>query len=360
MMHSLSKLGHSISLLTAQTPNPNGIEEIDFEWLGTFGDLPIPSQSPPLTVLQSKFCSYWGVDKKRIAQIQNLVEAEHFDVVVAVGLHVLPYLSGVRKAVRVWYAADEWLLHHCSLIQWNKPSSWSELRPGLIKGLYERSFAKCVDRVWAVSKMDARFFRIIMGSSNTDVVPNGVDFDHFAPQNVISQPDSCVFWGRLDFAPNLDAIRWFGENVFSRLRQMRPNASWTVYGFGAGNTIHQLKVRFGFELVCDLPDLRSAVSAHRIVVLPFVTGAGLKNKFLEAAAMGLTIVASKKATNGLSIDNQSCKIVSRPHQWQETIIDLWDNQSNRERLAANARDWVVANHSWLLSAQKAAKELHAK
>ena len=40
------------------------------------------------------------------------------------------------------------------------------------------------------------------------------------------------------------------------------------------------------ELHPDLPDIRSEVARRQVVVLPFVSGGGIKNKFLEAAAMG--------------------------------------------------------------------------
>jgi glycosyltransferase involved in cell wall biosynthesis len=346
MMRSLAQLGHSISLLTALAPNPMGIQGIDFEWLGTFGDLPTPEQIPALPKLQSKFCSYWGIDIRRPLQIQNLVQEKGFDVVVVVGLHVLPYLACVKNALRVWYAADEWFLHHWSLVQWANPSSWSELKAAFIKGVYERTFTQCVDRVWAVSKVDARFFKMIMGAKKVDIVPNGVDFEHFRPLNKTTRRESCVFWGRLDFEPNHDAIQWFGDKVFKPLLVKRPGATWTVYGFGANASMRKLQAQFGFELICDLPDLRSSISEHELVVLPFVSGAGLKNKFLEAAALGMPIVASMKATNGLSIDGGACRIVNGPNEWLKALTELWDNQEDRQRLGAEARSWVVANHNW--------------
>ena len=39
--------------------------------------------------------------------------------------------------------------------------------------------------------------------------------------------------------------------------------------------------------MANLPDLRAEVQRREIVVLPFVSGGGIKNKLLEAAAMGM-------------------------------------------------------------------------
>ena len=45
------------------------------------------------------------------------------------------------------------------------------------------------------------------------------------------------------------------------------------------------RVRDGIDLVPDLPDLRDEIARHAAVVLPFVSGGGIKNKLLEAASM---------------------------------------------------------------------------
>ena len=126
-----------------------------------------------------------------------------------------------------------------------------------------------------------------------------------------------------------------------------------MFGFAAGESVKQLQNRFGFELVCDLPDLRTEISRREVVVLPFISGAGLKNKFLEAAALGMPILASKKATNGLKVDHTMFRVVEHPNHWIKGLFELWDNDEERYRLGSNARTWVVANHDWLSSAKAA-------
>jgi glycosyltransferase involved in cell wall biosynthesis len=354
-MRAMQELGCQIGLLTSSRPQRDAIRGLSLCFEGTFLDSKSSSTLSELPTLQRKFTSYWGIDPARPGQVAEIVKKERFDVVVVVGLNVLPYLALVENAKRVWYAADEWFLHHWSLIHWSTPSSWKELKPAMIKGLYERVFAPCVDRVWAVSRIDARFFNVVMGARNVDIVPNGVDFEQFSPQKEKAVNESCVFWGRLDFKPNLDAIQWFGEKVFTPIRATRPNASWTVFGFAAGESVKQLQNRFGFELVCDLPDLRTEISRREVVVLPFISGAGLKNKFLEAAALGMPILASKKATNGLNVDHTKFRVVEHPNHWIKGLVELWDNDEERDRLGSNARTWVVANHDWRSSAKAALK-----
>ena len=88
-----------------------------------------------------------------------------------------------------------------------------------------------VDRVWVVSESDARAMRRVVGAGKVVVVPNGVDSEFFSPRSVTESDHSCVFWGRLDFGPNVQAIQWFCRRVWPALRKEVPDATFTIYGF---------------------------------------------------------------------------------------------------------------------------------
>jgi len=357
MMKELQKLGHTLGLCTGQLVSPIAVDGLNLVINTTFSQLPIPKRVVPLDGLQGRFVSYWGIEPQRIQQIAELVERESFDAVIAVGLHVLPYLAKVKNATRVWYAADEWFWHHWSQFRLLRRKSWGELKTGAIKGFYERVFNSTTDRVWAVSQKDKRAFHWVMGASRVDLLANGVDSDYFHPMAVEKIPKSCVFWGRLDFGPNLDAIRWFGENVWSKLRKKYPDASWKVFGFCAQEAILDLKRQFQFELTVDLPDLRAEVQRCQIVVLPFVSGGGIKNKMLEAAAMGMPIVASAQAVNGVSVAQSPIQIASSTGDWLGKIETMWNQYEHLQVLGENNRGWVCENYTWAAAARIAESAL---
>ena len=109
-------------------------------------------------------------------------------------------------------------------------STWGNLREAAVKGLYEYAYAPLLDRVWVVSESDGRAMRRVVGRGKVDVVPNGVDSEFFSPRSVTESDHSCVFWGRLDFGPNMQAIQWFCRRVWPRCGEV-PDATFTIYGF---------------------------------------------------------------------------------------------------------------------------------
>ena len=156
-----------------------------------------------------------------------------------------------------------------------------------------------LDRVWVVSEADRRAMQRVAGVGGVDVLPNGVDAEYFAPRERPEAPNSCVFWGRLDFGPNIQALEWFCRRVWPAVRQARPDATFTIYGFQPSAQVRSLEKAGGVRIVPDLPDLRDEIAAHQIVVLPFVSGGGIKNKLLEAAAQGKAVICTARACGGL-------------------------------------------------------------
>src|SRR5262249_37734901 len=195
LMRALAAQGHAVALLTGAEPAAEGLQGLSLESRWTFSTAP-PSRSDvrlSLSKLQERFRSYWGIDPEKVRSVGGTARAFEADAVVVVGLNVLPYLGAVSGALRVWYAADEWAWHHLSQVQILNRSTWDNVRDGLVKGLYERAYGPLLDRAWVVTAADRRAMRWVAGVRRLDVVPNGVDADHFCPLEVAAEPASCTF-----------------------------------------------------------------------------------------------------------------------------------------------------------------------
>jgi glycosyltransferase involved in cell wall biosynthesis len=176
----------------------------------------------------------------------------------------------------------------------------------------------------------------------------------------VQQERSCTFWGRLDFGPTVLALEWFCHRAWPAVRKAAPDARFTIYGFRPTEAVQSLVGRDGIELVADLPDLRDEVAGHAVVVLPFVSGGGIKNKLLEAAAMGKAIVCSARACGGLKLGSAPpLQIAASAGQWVRHLLALWAEPAARARLGTAARHWVMEQHTWEAAARTALAGLAA-
>ena len=355
MMQACASLGHTIGLFAASdvTAEATAGLPLAFQAATTGG---VSGAGPlRLSKLQERFRSYWGVARETILALAEAERAFAPDAVIIVGLDGLPYLGGVERAVRVWYAADEWIWHHLSLVQPLETATYTHLKTAAVKGLYERAYAPLIDRAWVVSETERRAMRWLAGVRRVDVVPNGVDADFFRPlPGAIPQPRTAVFWGRLDFEPNIQGLEWFCRQVWPAIRQAVPDAGLTVIGFKPGPEVRALAAMPGVTLKGALPDLRAEVQRHAVAVLPFVSGGGIKNKLLEAAAMGMPIVCSPRALMGLRQPlPPAIARPSTPAGWVAALTALWSDDEQRRRDGSATREWVMAAHSWRAAAERA-------
>jgi glycosyltransferase involved in cell wall biosynthesis len=358
LMKALSEAGHAVALVTIVDPSVDALEGLSLAYRGVLtpdNDRPSPLLGRS-TWLQNRFASFWGVGREHQSALSDHVRTFEPDALVAVGLNALPYLLNFQGVVRIWYAADEWVVHHLSQVRWRDVASWVNIRDAVLKGLYERTFASVVDRTWVVSEAEVRPMQLLAGMQTVDVLPNGVDTGYYRPAAAKELPQSAIFWGRLDFGPNIQALQWFCLNIWPAVRRVAPEARFTIIGFNAGKAVQRLAGRNGISLIPNLRDLRAEVARHQVAVLPLFSGGGIKNKLLEAASLAKPILCTTRAAMGLRTATSSPPLirVTRPAEWVEHLLALWNDDSQRHRLGEQARTWVQTHHSWAATAHEAA------
>jgi glycosyltransferase involved in cell wall biosynthesis len=156
----------------------------------------------------------------------------------------------------------------------------------------------------------------------------------------------------LDFGPNVQALEWFCRHVWPRVKARVADARFTIIGMNPSIEVQALGRLPGVSLLANLEDLRPEANRSAVVVLPFVSGGGIKNKLLEAASLEKPIVCSPHACGGLRSGAPVIEHSTRqPERWAETIAALWADGSRRREMGIAARAWVLASHSWQAAAR---------
>jgi polysaccharide biosynthesis protein PslH len=357
-MKACAGLGHPVALATVNPPSDAATAGLVLD--ASFSLRPAAARTQgrlPSTWAQKRFRSFYGVAEEEALALAGIVEQWKPDAVAVVGLDTLPYLPALSGVARVWYAGDEWVSHHLSQLRLGDASFWSNLREAVVKGLYERVHRGLIDRVWVVSQSDRTAMRWLAGMRAVDLIALGVDTDFFAPGAEPAEPNTGVFWGRLDFGPNIQALQWFCQSTWPLIRRDVPDARFTIIGYHPTEPVLALGQIAGVSIAADLADVRPTVRRHAMAILPFVSGRGVKNKFLEGAAMGMPMVGTPLMTNGLRTAAVPAMLASTPTELCDAVVRLWKDRERRIRLGEAARAWVVEHHSWERTAQEAVASL---
>lgn len=233
---------------------------------------------------------------------------------------------------------------------------WQERR----EAAWEQQWLGAADACVVLSEEDRAGLVRHVPFERVEVIPNGIDPDHYAYRK-IGQPGRIVFAGNLACAPNADAALAFATRVFPRLRAESPRAEFVIAGASPGPAVRALAGLPGVRVTGTLPDLRPSIWSAAVSVSPIRAGLGMKNKILEAMALGTPIVATSKSLSGLSdvLPGHHVLRADDDHEAVAAVLLLLREPVVAATIAKNARDLVERRYTWRAVAGEYAA-LHAR
>jgi len=239
-------------------------------------------------------------------------------------------------------------------------TGWVYRREAHTLAAYEAAVARAAEASVLTSEVEADLLRAMAPEARVEVVPNGVDTAYFDPDAVASDPGAgspelgdrlIVFTGAMDYAPNVDAVRWFAAEVLPTVRRAHPGARFRVVGSRPAGVLRDLAARDpAVEVTGRVPDVRPHLRAADVVVAPMRMGRGVQNKVLEAMAMGCAVVASPLALQGLGAATEAeVAAADGPEAFAGAVLSLLQGRegaARRAAMGAAARAWVRTHCTW--------------
>jgi glycosyltransferase involved in cell wall biosynthesis len=103
----------------------------------------------------------------------------------------------------------------------------------------------------------------------------------------------------MDYPPNVDAAIHLVEDMLPRIQAAVPTAHVTIVGRDPSSGVRSLGARSGVTVTGYVDDVRPYLERASVFAAPIRFGAGIQNKVLEALAMGVPVVATPLAADGL-------------------------------------------------------------
>lgn len=200
-------------------------------------------------------------------------------------------------------------------------------------------------RVILVTASERAYLQALNPALRVRVIPNGIDTDFFAPARVLPRPHSIGFLGVMDYAPNQAAVLFFVRQVLPLIWRDIPDAQFTIIGRNPPRPICALQSA-RIQVTDTVDDVRPFVADSQIMVCPFLERGGIKNKMLEALAMGKAIVATPEAADGLELEPAREFVETRgAREFADACVKLLRDAERCARLGDAARVWAL-QHTW--------------
>jgi glycosyltransferase involved in cell wall biosynthesis len=178
------------------------------------------------------------------------------------------------------------------------------------------------------------------------VCSNGVDLAGL-PYRVRSTASRIlIFIGDMRTVQNQDMCHFFAEEVLPLLRK-RADYRFRIVGSITPALAERYLVHDGVEVTGRVESVAEAAADGAIGVCPMRIGAGVQNKILEYMALGLPVVATSLAYEGLRAKSgEDLLIANTPEEFVERIEWLTINGSWAVEMTKRARAFVERDHEW--------------
>lgn len=246
--------------------------------------------------------------------------------------------------------SDKWR-QYAAAKSW--PAGWIYNRESRRLLSFEREVAAASDASLFVSEAEADLFKALAPESAAKIgaLNNGVDFEYFDPTQTYDRlfdgtDPILVFTGAMDYWANVDAVRWFANDVFPGIRARCPTAQFWIVGARPSPQVTELTSVSGIHVTGSVPDIRPYIAHADIIVAPLRLARGIQNKVLEAMAMARPVIASPEALEGIDAEIGRDIICADGADAfvEHTVALLGDPDPNA--MGDRARDRVVSTYGW--------------
>jgi glycosyltransferase involved in cell wall biosynthesis len=219
---------------------------------------------------------------------------------------------------------------------------------------YEGRVVRTFEHTLAVSEADRRDLLAaaadggwVPEEDRISVVPIAVDTEGVTPVKRSPRGPDILTLGTLHYAPNAEGVRWFLQHVFPRILAEIPEARLTIVGRNPPRDFLRLARQRPDRLNVAgyVPDLTQHLQQAAVVVVPVLSGSGMRVRILEAMARGMPIVTTNVGREGIDArPGEDMLVEDSPEGFAAQVVNVLRDPALQARLAKGGRRLAEARY----------------
>ena len=188
-----------------------------------------------------------------------------------------------------------------------------------------------------VTQKDGEFLARFAPQETFLVLHHGVNFDEFCIPDQEPEDHLLVFVGNFLHYPNVDGAQFFFSKVFDLIQAQVPDVRVLLAGANPTPEIMAYQDDRHVFVTGTVDDIRPYIQKASVCIAPLITGAGLRSKVIQYAALKRVCVATSiAATDLLFEDGKDIFIADDPDLFAQRIIYLLQHPDAARRMAESA------------------------
>ncbi len=281
-------------------------------------------------------------------KLKNLLETQQYDAIHVQHIRMAQYFKDIDKSNVILDLPDAFSMYW----QRRKEQSTQFLQKIFatieFKRLhqFEKTMIPQFSKTLVCSKVDQEFLVKSTGVG-VELLENGVDVNQFYPRTDIEFVEGRIlFTGNMSYAPNIDALHYFIEEIWPNILSQFPKATFVIAGQKPGSWIQSL-ASDKITVTGFVEDLAHEYAMAHVVISPLRIGAGTQNKVLEALAMDIPVVTTNVGYEGLGLPKDTGALLSHnSFEFSDNVLKLLSDIDFRNETGKLGGALIRSKFSW--------------
>lgn len=212
--------------------------------------------------------------------------------------------------------------------------------------LFERKYylGENIDAYTFISQDDKDYFESNYKYKSTLLLPPGIE--GHKPKEIKLNSYNIVFTGKMDYEPNIQAMKWFCEKVFPVIEREVDNVKFYIVGKNPTEYINSL-AKENVIVTGMVDSVDEYLDIADIVVIPLLSGGGVKIKLIEAIQRNNIVVTTTKGVEGTEFKHkQDVLVTDNESEFASYCIDILKNKNKYKELKKNSLECLEKNYLW--------------
>ncbi len=290
---------------------------------------------------------YFDYDAEKV--LENLLREQEFDIVQFEGLFVVPYLDIVKQysKAKLIYRA-----HHIEHDVWERLALRERFTPRrtylefLSRRLkaYEMEQVNRFHEVFAISEPDRQKLLLLGCQTRLEVFPVALDFEKYQIDTTKTSFPTLFHLGAMDWRPNKEGLEWFLDEIWPDIEELSGELRFYI----AGKNMQKQFFNYDSDNLIvegEVFDAVDFINSKAIMIVPLLSGSGMRVKIIEGMAMQKCIIATTMAAEGIDCKHgRDILIADTADEFYRSILKCITQPNKWREIGENARRTAEKHH----------------
>lgn len=279
-------------------------------------------------------------------KLESILQKNSFDAVILESVFMMPYFEEIRNLFKGPIILRA---HNVEHIIWKRVISntsnplkrvyLSILQKQLKK--YELKSIELIDALACISDIDKEYFIKNTNQKQIFTLVFAVEEKIF-PLKELSYSARFGHIGSMNWQPNIEGINWFLHSVWPKIKTEIPQAQFHLAGRHFPDDFYSPDA---VVIHGEVEDAVSFMQSLDALVVPLLSGSGVRIKIVEALQLGVPLIATPLAVEGLDLKHAEHAYICRNIDDFIAAFENLKDVSKSKTMSQKAKNLILEKHS---------------